>query len=180
MENKIEVGNYTYGASNISLHTWGEGTKVKIGKYCSIAGNTHIYLGGNHRIDWFTTYPFGHINTDIFPDFDGEGHPSSYGDVIIGNDVWIGDDVTIMSGITIGNGAVLAAHAVITKDVLPYTVVGGNPAKLIKYRFDLATIDYLQQLKWWDLPESTVNKLSPALCSSDLTKIGKILNEIKK
>lgn len=84
-------------------------------------------MGGNHRTDWLTTYPFGHIHKDIFTNFSGVGHPATKGSVVIGNDVWIGTNVTIMSGVSIGDGAVIANNSHVVKDVLPYSIVGGNP-----------------------------------------------------
>ena len=90
----MSFGKYTYGRPRI--YSWSKNTKLIIGNFCSIAENVKIYLDGNHRTDWVTTYPFGHINTHVFNNFNGYGHPSSKGDVIIGNDVWIGDNVTIM------------------------------------------------------------------------------------
>lgn len=161
----ISVGRFTYGFENISIKQWNEGASLNIGAFCSIAMNTTIFLGGNHRTDWITTYPFGHI-------FQGElggdniiGHPSTNGDVKIGNDVWIGSGVTIMSGITIGDGAVLSANSCVVKDVLPYQIVGGNPSKLIRYRFDDNIIQLLLRLKWWDLPLAIIKDISSTLCS---------------
>lgn len=162
----------------IGKYTYGENPKIKwkdanltIGKFCSIASNLNIYLGGNHRSDWVTTYPFGHIYKDVFNTFDGVGHPKTNGDVIIGNDVWIADNVTIMSGITIGDGAVIACNSHIVKNVEPYSIVGGNPAKLIKYRFKKEQIDFLLELKWWDLDDKQINMIIPLLCNSDIDKL---------
>ena len=98
--------------------------KLVVGIFCSIAKNVNIYLGGNHRTDWITTYPFGHLNSYIFNNFNENGHPSTKGNVIIGNDVWIGDNVTIMSGVTIGDGVVIANNSRIVKNVEPYSLVG--------------------------------------------------------
>ena len=136
-----------------SYHSpWGVGTygnpqilfkndaNLKIGKFCSISEEVTIILGGEHKIDTISSYPFSL-----------EKNRYSKGDVIIGNDVWIGYGSTILSGVTIGDGAVIAANAVVTKDVEPYAIVGGIPAKTIKYRFDEKTIDKLLKLKWWDL-----------------------------
>ena len=163
-----KIGKYTYGGhNNININYWGEGTWLDIGSFCSIASNLTVLLGGNHRTDWATTYPFGHINTNIFNNFNGVGHPQTKGDVIIENDVWIGSNVTILSGITIGNGSCIANNSVITKDVEPYSIVGGNPAKLIKHRFDQETINSLLELKWWDLDDFHINEMSPYLCSED-------------
>ena len=140
-----QIGDFTYALPNIL--TWGEGRKFVIGKFCSIASNVTIFLGGNHRYDWVTTNPFSAIQ-DTWPEATGIiGHPKSNGDVRIGNDVWLGNNCTIMSGITIGDGAVVAAHAVVIKDVPPYAIVGGNPAKIIKYRFSEQIIQCLMQIR---------------------------------
>jgi len=159
---------HSYGSNNIKLHSWGEGFNLYIGSFCSIADNINIYLGGNHRSDWITTYPFGHINQNIFNKFDGSGHPSSNGDVIIENDVWIGNNVTIMSGITIGNGAIIANNSHIVKNVEPYSIVGGNPAKFIKYRFTSEQIDQLLKIKWWEWDDAKINDNTPLLCNKDI------------
>ena len=131
-------------------------------------GEITIYLGGNHNTNWITTYPFGHIYTDKFNSFNGVGHPKSKGNVIIGNDVWIGDNVIIMSGITIGNGAVIANNSHIVKDVEPYSIVGGNPAKLIKYRFTKEQIEKLEKIKWWDWTDEKINNNLHLLCSNNI------------
>lgn len=159
-------GKYTYGTPNI--HSWNEGTKLVVGNFCSIASNCNIYLGGNHRTDWVTTYPFGHIHKNIFNNFNGIGHPSTNGDVNIGNDVWIGSNVTIMSGVTIGDGAVLAANSHIFKNVEPYSLVGGNPAKLIKYRFTNEQIKKLLEIKWWYWNDDKINKYTSLLCNENI------------
>ncbi len=166
----MSFGNYTYGESNISIKSWDEGTTLIVGKFCSIAENIQVFIGGNHRSDWVTTYPFGHINHEIFTNFDGKGHPKSNGNVIIGNDVWIGSNATIMSGITIGDGAIIACNSHVIKDVEPYSIVGGNPAKLIKYRFTKKQIDELLKIKWWDYEESKINELLPYLCNNNIDK----------
>ncbi len=98
----------------------------------------------------------------------------SNGDVIIGNDVWIGDNVTIVSGVKIGDGVVIANNSHVVKDVEPYSLIGGNPAKLIKYRFDDKTIKFLLDLKWWDMEDSEIDKIIPILCSSNINELKKI------
>jgi acetyltransferase-like isoleucine patch superfamily enzyme len=160
-----EVGDYSYGLPEIQ---WGKGRKIFIGKYCSIAGGVRIFLGGNHRSDWVTTYPFSAL-TDTWPEGKGiQGHPQSNGDVRIQNDVWIGAYSTLMSGVTVGNGAVIAASAVVTKDVPPYAIVGGNPARIIRYRFREEVVAQLLELNWWDFPEIRVRSLMPDLLSNDI------------
>ena len=98
------------------------------------------------------------------------GHPSTKGDVIIGNDVWIGADVTIMSGVTIGDGAVIANNSHVVKDVEAYSLVGGNPARLIKRRFTQEQINKLLQIKWWYWEDDKINKFTPLLCNQDIDK----------
>lgn len=166
-----KIGKYTYGERNISIKQWGEGANLHIGSFCSIADNITVFLGGNHNTEWTSTYPFGHINTKTFNTFNGKGHPSTNGDVIIGNDVWIGSGVTIMSGVKIGDGAVIAANSHVVKDVQPYSIVGGNPAKLIKKRFADNVIDQLLELKWWDLPDDKINEIVPLLCSDNIEEL---------
>jgi virginiamycin A acetyltransferase len=145
---KYTVGKYTYGAPIVK--DWHQGTTLKIGDFCSIAENVTILLGGNHPVNWVSSFPFG----AIFEEFQGQcgEYPEkmSKGDVIIGNDVWIGLNATILSGITIGDGVIIAANAVVTKSVEPYAIVGGNPAKLIKKRFSDEAISKLLVIKWWN------------------------------
>ena len=162
----MSYGKYTYGRAK--THSWGEKSKLEVGNFCSIAENINVYLGGNHRTDRVTTYPFGHIQKDIFNSFDGTGHPYSKGDVIIGNDVWIGSDTTIMSGVTIGDGAVIANNSHVTKNVEPYSIVGGNPAKLIKYRFSPEQIEKLLEIKWWNWDDEKINRFTPLLCNENI------------
>jgi len=161
----ISVGRFTYGFENISIRQWGEGASLNIGSFCSLALSINIFLGGNHRIDCITTFPFGHIYQDELGGIGILGHPSTRGDVNIGDDVWIGHGVTIMSGITIGSGAVLATNAHVVKDVGPYEIVGGNPAKLLKKRFDDDIIALLMKLRWWDLPVEIIREINKDLCS---------------
>lgn len=170
----IEVGRYTYGHEDSMVHSWGEDAKVIIGNFCSIASNVEFFLGGNHRVDWITTYPFGHIHNEIFNNFNGEGHPKTNGNIVIGNDVWIGMSAKIMSGVVIGDGAVIASNSVVTKNVEPYSIVGGNPAKLIKKRFDLEIIELLLSLKWWDWDEKKINQNLGILCSPEIEKLKKL------
>ena len=170
-----EVGDYTYGHKNKEIIHSGEGKKLIIGKFCSIAEGVKVFLGANHRVDWFTTYPFGHHNESKFPKLDkNNGHPASKGDVIIGNDVWLGNSCVIMSGVTIGDGAVIAAHSIVTKDVEPYTIVAGNPARQNRKRFSDEVISKLLELKWWDKTESEINDISDILCSDDIQKLNKL------
>jgi acetyltransferase-like isoleucine patch superfamily enzyme len=160
---RYEIGEYTYGNPNIV--SWGKEATLKIGKYCSIAGNVVIFLGSEHRTDWISTYPFS-----IFLE-EGKsikGHPSTKGDVIIGNDVWIGFNVIIISGVTIGDGAAIGAGSVVAKDVPPYTIVSGNPARIVRYRFNEETIQKLLQIRWWDWPDEKVKENIHLICSDSI------------
>ena len=150
-----DIGEHTYGVPIIL--EWDDQTKLKIGKYCSIANDTIIILGGEHRTDWITTYPFD--------TFSLKGIPKTKGNVTIGNDVWIGYRVTILSGVTIGDGAVLGAGSIVTKDIEPYTIVAGNPAKEIRKRFDKKTIRRLLEEKWWEWDDEKVNENYNYLCN---------------
>lgn len=164
---KNQTNKYSYGLENIRLKDWHQGTTFNIGSFCSVADNVTVFLGGNHRVDWVTTYPFGHINQEVFQ-HSGEGHPTTKGNVVVGNDVWLGSGCTIMSGVTIGDGAIVSANSLVVKSVPPYAIVGGNPAKIIKYRFTESQIERLLDKPWWELPDSRINDLIPLLCSNDI------------
>jgi len=149
----FEIGDFTYGRPRVI--GWGDNTRLRIGKFCSIAEGTVILLGGEHHTKWTTTYPLNILFRDV------KNLPRtaySKGDVVIGNDVWIGRECLILSGTTIGNGAVVAANSVVVKDVEPYAIVGGNPAKELRKRFDTETIDALNRIAWWDWPLEKVRE----------------------
>lgn len=153
------VGKYSYGIENIRIKQDAPCTaQLIIGKFCSIAPNVEVLLGGNHRYDWLTTYPFGEIHKNIWPESFKPHLHTTNGDVIIENDVWIAQGVTIMSGITIGSGAVIATNSHVVKNVEPYSIVGGNPARLIKHRFSKEIIDLLLELRWWDQSEDFIRE----------------------
>lgn len=146
---------------------WDTTSKLFIGNFCSIAGSV-VYLDGNHNTKRVTTYPFGHLHRKTFNTVDGNGHPLGNGHVVIGNDVWIADNVTIMSGIIIGNGAVVANNSDVIKNVEPYSIVGGNPARHIKYRFSEDQIKKLLEIQWWYWDDEKINKYLPLMCSEDI------------
>ncbi|HRJ70046.1 MAG TPA: CatB-related O-acetyltransferase [Beijerinckiaceae bacterium] len=162
----FDIGDFSYGAPKVRFAGMGAG--LCIGKYCSIADRVDIFLGGNHRTDFVTTYPFTAL-PGLWPE--GEGltdFTATRGDVRIGHDVWIGSGASILSGVTVGNGAVIAARAVVTRDVPPFAIVGGNPAKVIRFRFAPEIIVQLQETAWWDLPVSSVRKLVRVLQSDNM------------
>lgn len=163
---QVTVGRFTYGVEPRNIRQWGEGAGLTIGSFCSVARGVRFVLGGNHRADWITTFPFGHIHRKALGGTDVTGHPATKGDVTIGHDVWIGEDVTILSGVTIGNGAVLAANSTVAKDVGDYEIWGGNPAKFLKHRFDTDTIERLCRLQWWDLEIEVIKRLIPDLSAA--------------
>jgi virginiamycin A acetyltransferase len=168
----IELGKYSYISTDTFDFFWPDiHSKVIIGNFCSISSGLKIYFGGNHRIDRVTTFPFGIKNSDIFNKFDGSGHPAiSKGPITIGNDVWIGTNVTILAGVKIGDGAVIAGESVVTKNVEPYSVCGGNPGKFIKYRFTEEQRNKLLQIKWWNWEDRKINDYTPLLCDDNIDK----------
>ena len=162
----VSIGDYTYGFFDVL--EWDNKTKLKIGKFSSISGDVLFLLGGNHRGDFITTYPFNAL-MDSFSYI--EGHPQSKGNIIVGNDVWIGYGVKVLSGVTIGDGAIIGANSLVTKDIPPYAIAVGSPAKVIKYRFDEETIEKLLKIKWWDFTEEEILKIIPLLQSEDIDEL---------
>jgi acetyltransferase-like isoleucine patch superfamily enzyme len=165
MRDRYQVGKGTYGEPKIL--SFGGSGDLEVGSYCSISANVTILLGGEHRTDWITTFPFPAFEKSL----DAKDFHRSKGRVIIGNDVWIGYGATILSGVNIGNGAVIAAHSVVTKDVASYSIVGGNPARFIKSRFDQDKIDLLNEVKWWDWGDDCIRDAMPLLLSNQIDLI---------
>lgn len=177
----IFVGDYTYfddrryGAdkfeeNNVLYNYDFSKVKLVIGKFCAIAAETRFLMTGNHKLDAISTYPF-----PIF----GHGWETAFeildlpvkGDIIIGHDVWLGYDSLVMNGVTIGNGAIIATRAVVVKDVPAYSIVAGNPAKVVKMRFDDKTIERLQKIAWWDWSIEKINKHLQFLCHLDVDQL---------
>jgi acetyltransferase-like isoleucine patch superfamily enzyme len=159
------IGRWSYG--DIVLHAWDEGaprTFLTLGAFCSVADRVHVLLGQGHRSDWVTTFPFSTWAAGAGL----SGPPPSKGDVHIGNDVWIGAEAMILSGVTIGDGAIVAAGAVVSRDVEPYAVVAGNPAREIRKRHDDDTIARLPRVRWWDWSDDEIAGLLPLLYSPDV------------
>jgi acetyltransferase-like isoleucine patch superfamily enzyme len=161
------IGAHSYGRPKVRFP--GPGRMLTIGRFCSIADKVEIFLGGNHRVDWVSTFPFA-----AFParwpgaDEAGRDYDASRGGVSIGSDVWLGSGAAILSGVTVGHGAVVAARAVVTRDVPPYAIVAGNPARAVRPRFDEASVAALLETAWWDLPDETIAGLVPLLSRDDV------------
>lgn len=151
----LHVGDHTYGIYNLRIHQYkGSEAKIIIGKYCSIAPDVTIITGGIHPLEWISTYPF-RIKWDLPGKFE-DGMPKTNGNIVIGNDVWIGTHVIILSGIKIGNGAVIATGAVVTKDIPDFAIVGGSPAKILRYRFSETKREEILNSEWWNWSEKDV------------------------
>ncbi|RRQ29136.1 CatB-related O-acetyltransferase [Rhodococcus sp. Eu-32] len=150
---RVEMGAHSYGIPEVRLYD-NDPTRLRIGRYCSIAAGVNILLGGNHPTDRLTTFPIRHKLG--LPGAGTDGYPCSKGDVVIGNDVWIGFGATIVSGVHIGDGAIVAAGSIVVRSVEPYSIVAGNPATLVRKRFDDDVIARLRALRWWDWDDDRV------------------------
>ncbi len=162
-----EVGRHTYGSPTIwsgLLHK--DKTHFQIGKYCAIAGNIDVVVA-NHQTRWASIYPFV-IYRDFWPGIDGTYSDHVARPVVVGNDVWIGAHACLLPGTTIGDGAVIAAYAVVRGTVPPYSIVSGNPGRIVGYRFDEGTIRRLLRVRWWDWPDWKVDAHLSLMMSSDL------------
>ena len=183
-DENIEVGDYTiyndfahdpqeFERNNVLYHYPVNGDKLKIGKFCSIAcGAKFLFTSANHAMRPLSTYTFpiffeewGLDVSEIRSAWDNKG------DIVVGNDVWIGYEAVILSGVTIGDGAIVGARAVVTRDVPPYTIVGGVPAKPIRKRFDDETIEKLLRLRWWDWDERAISRGLSAIRNGDIAAL---------
>jgi virginiamycin A acetyltransferase len=183
---KIKIGDYTYYddfvsvdnfIKNVRYHFDFTGDELIIGKFCMIASNAEFIMNGaNHLSSAVSAYPFGIFGGDWSEAMDGKSYPSK-GNTIIGNDVWIGYRASILPGITIGDGAIIGSYAVVTDDVAPYSIVGGNKAVLIRKRFDEASIEKLLELAWWDWPIEKITQYVSYLTGDVSDFLNAIRNE---
>ena len=172
---QIIVGDYTYYDDMEDVYNFEKnvlylfdfiGDKLIIGKFCQIASGVRFIMNGaNHAMGGISTYPFEVFGKSWSNTLSND---LNKGDTVIGNDVWIGNSATIMPGIKIGHGAIIGTNALVTKDVAPYTIVGGNPGKVIRNRFEQKTIDFLLELAWWDWPIEKITKHVNAIASGNL------------
>lgn len=179
----IVVGDYTYYDDpedsenferNVLYHFPFIGDKLIIGKFCAIArGAKFIMNGANHKLSGFSTYPFQIFGSGWETVMPAPEDLPYKGDTIVGNDVWIGYDALIMPGVRIGNGAIIASRAVVVSDVPAYAVVGGNPAAVIKRRFDPAVIEKLEAIAWWNWPIETITASLHTIVSADVDALEK-------
>ena len=177
---KIIVGDYTYYDDFENVENFEKNVKylfdfiddkLIIGKFCMLASDVKFIMNGaNHLTSALSTYPFAVFGNGWENAMDGKQYPSK-GDTIIGNDVWIGYNATIMAGVTIGDGAIIATNSTVVKDVEPYSIVGGNPAKEIKKRFSDDIIQRLIKLRWWDWDREKITKNIRNLTGMDIEKL---------
>lgn len=183
----IEVGDFTiyndfvndprdFEKNNVLYHYPINGDRLVIGKFCSIAcGAKFIFNCANHALRSLSTYTFPLFFEEWdLPKSELASAWDNKGDIIIGNDVWIGYEAVIMAGVTIGDGAIIGTRAVVTKDVAPYSIVGGIPAREIRKRFAPEVVERLRELRWWDWPEERIRKAIPAIQAGDVEALERI------
>jgi virginiamycin A acetyltransferase len=172
----ILVGDFTYIAdsefeSHVTHHYDWNGDRLIIGKFCQIAAGVEFVMNGaNHQMNAVTTFPFYTLEGWQM-DPPAQSDLPLKGDTVIGNDVWIGQNAVILPGVHIGDGAIIGANAVVGSDVAPYTVVIGNPARVLRRRFDNELTELLLRFRWWDKSVEEINRLIPLLTCSDLEKV---------
>ena len=172
----IIVGDFTYIADSefeshvTNFYPWSR-DKLIIGKFCQIAAGVEFMMNdANHQMSAVSTFPFYTLEGWDMKAPDASDMPFK-GDTVIGNDVWIGQKAVILPGVHIGDGAIIGASSVVGRDVAPYTIVAGNPARVLRKRFDDELIELLENFRWWDRPIDEINALIPLLTSSDLNKV---------
>ncbi|MBL0225450.1 MAG: CatB-related O-acetyltransferase [Geobacteraceae bacterium] len=175
--NVLTIGMHSYGTPNVDTYRGSE-CKVVIGDYCSIARDVTIILGGIHPTDWVSTYPF-RIMLKL-PGAYEDGMPTTKGDVTIGSDVWIGTEAMILSGVTIGHGVIIASRSLVTKNIPPYAIVAGSPAKIIKFRYNEEIIEKLLAIQWWNWEEKNIREAVNLLSSNNINEFIERYKNINK
>jgi acetyltransferase-like isoleucine patch superfamily enzyme len=162
---RLSMGRHSYGDPRVATFP-GDTAHVRVGAFTSIGPDVILMDGGDHRTDWVSTFPFRAVLG--LPGAYEDGQPSTRGDIEIGNDVWIGRGARVRSGVTIGDGAVVGGYAVVTRDVRPYAVVVGVPARETRRRFDDEQVDALLRIAWWQWSMDAIERSVPQLCSGDV------------
>lgn len=163
---RVTIGRHSYGVPEVVTFGGDSRTCLRIGSYVSIGHDVQFLLGGNHRVDWVTTFPLRKVLG--LPGADEDGHPGSKGDVVIGNDVWLGLGAKVLSGVVVGDGAVVGAHAVVTRSVRPYAIVVGSPAREVRRRFSDEQVARLLKVAWWNWSDQKVRDAVQHLCNPDI------------
>lgn len=174
----LTIGRFSYVNQFARIHYFIETSAIRIGNFCSIAGDVGFFLRESHHPEWITTASPG-----VFPFTPGTVRPPNpeagpQADIEIGSDVWIGEGARILSGITVGDGAIIGAAAVVTKDVPPYAIYVGNPGRVVRQRFTAPEIEFLLRARWWNLPTATLRRLAPAICSTEIETLRRQLGEL--
>jgi acetyltransferase-like isoleucine patch superfamily enzyme len=162
---RMTVGPHSYGIPIIKTYTH-DTTRLIVGSYSALSETSIVMLGGEHAVDRITTYPL-RLRLKL-PGAGEDGIPVKTGDTVIGSDVWLTQRTFVRSGVTIGDGAIIGAGAVLIKDVPPYAIVGGNPGRVIRYRFTPEQVEALLEIRWWDWPDELVIQATPLLCGTDI------------
>jgi virginiamycin A acetyltransferase len=182
----IRIGDYTiyndfkndprdFQKNNVLYHFPGSWDKLTIGKFCSVACGARFLMNiSNHTLKSLSTYPFPLFGEEWSHDLKLGQTWDFRGDIVVGNDVWIGYEAVILSGVTIGDGAIIGTRALVNKDVQPYTIVGGMPAKPIRKRYPDSIIEVLLSLKWWNWPEERIQKALPFIQTGDIESLQKV------
>jgi virginiamycin A acetyltransferase len=179
----IEIGDFTYYDDPLGPERFEEqcvlyhfdfiGDRLVIGRFCAIAADTRFIMNGaNHDMRGFSTYPFGILGQDWRAAWDdGSVEAGFRGDTVVGNDVWFGTEAMVLPGVTIGDGAIVAARAVVSRDVPPYAIVAGNPARVVKMRFDGKAVSRLLAVAWWHWPIDRIMRNVDAIAGADIEKL---------
>ncbi|UWQ80853.1 CatB-related O-acetyltransferase [Leisingera sp. S132] len=160
---KLEIGRFTHGYEDLEIEGQGDGANVMVGSFCSIGRGVRVMLDQSPALDRISAFPFGEAFTSHLGGSGTHVPQPVCRDVVIGNDVWIGANATLLGGVTIGDGAVISPNATVTGDVGAYEVWAGNPAQLVRKRFDSAVCEKLLALRWWDLPLPLIQEMAPLL-----------------